>query len=218
MTEPIPQTAPRPARGARRRLFIAGAALAAASANATILGLPAVMPVLLDTFGISHGRGGLIVTALWIPHAITQALTGWAAGTIGVQRFLRWTLAGLACLVGLSLLAPTYGVLIGLRMLTGVCTGSSFVLAILYAASHSHPAAHRRDQALVGSLSHGSGALSYAIIPLFLGAAGWRAGYIPALCFILGALVLALVAPPGPARPHSAAVRLPPTSAPSASL
>ncbi len=208
MTGPTSESGPRPATGGRRRLFIAGAALAAASSTATILGLPAVMPLLLDAFAISHGQGGLIVTALWIPHAISQALTGWLAEAIGVQRLLRWTLAGLACLVALSLLAPAYWVLMGLRMLTGVCTGASFVLAILYAASHSDPAAHRRDQALVGSLGHGSGALAYATMPVFLAAAGWRAGYVPALCFILSALGLALVAPPGPARPHDVA-RLP---------
>jgi len=185
--------------GGRRKLFIASAALGAASSTVTILGLPAVMPLLLDAFAISHGQGGLILTALWIPHAITQALTGWMAGAIGIQRLLRRTLAALAGLVALSLLAPTYRVLIVFRIATGVCTGATFVLAILYAASHSDPAAHRRDQALVGSLGHVSGALSFAAMPVFLGAAGWRAGYIPALFFILSALGLALVAPPAPA-------------------
>jgi len=192
----------------RGRAVIVGAALAAASANATILGLPAVMPLLLGAFGISHGQGGLIVTALWIPHAITQAATGWVAETLGVQRLLRWTLAVLAILVAASLLAPSYPVLMVLRMLTGVCTGSSFVLAILYAAAHSDPTAHRRDQALVGSLSHGSGAAAYALIPLALGAAGWRAGYMPALLFILSALVLAHAGPAAPPRPQ-VVIRLP---------
>lgn len=208
----MPASVPRPdgRLSSRRdaRLSIAVAALAAASANTTILGLPAVMPFLLDAFRISHGQGGLIVTALWIPHAVTQAITGWAAEALGVQRLLRWTLAGLAALVLASLLAPSYPVLMGLRMLAGVCTGSSFVLAILYAAAHSDPAAHRRDQALVGTLSYLSSSVAYATIPLAIGLAGWRAGYLPALACVAGALTLAILGPATPRR-AAAAARLP---------
>ena len=190
-------------------LCIAVAALAAAAANTTMLGLPAVMPSLLEAFRISHEQGGLIVTALWIPHALAQAVIGWTAETFGVQRLLRWTLAGLTLVVAASLMAPSYPSLLGLRMLSGLATGSSFVLAILYAAAHSDPAAHRRDQALVGTVSYLSSSLAYATIPLVLDLAGWRAGYFPALACSLCALALTSLAPATPKREVPPPVRLP---------
>ncbi len=183
--------------------------MAAASANTTILGLPAVMPFLIDGFHLSHGQGGLIVTVLWIPHAFSQALTGWAAEALGVQRLLRCTLAGLAVVVAASLMAPSYTVLIGLRMLAGIGTGASFLLATLYAAAHSDPADHRRNQALVGTASYLSSTVAYATIPFVLALAGWRAGYLPALTCILSAFTLALLGPAVPPRAASAKARLP---------
>jgi NNP family nitrate/nitrite transporter-like MFS transporter len=167
------------------------------------------MPYLLEGFRLSHGQGGLLVTALWIPHAITQAITGWAAEAVGVQRLLRWVLAGLALFVAASLLAPDYTTLLVLRAFTGMGTGASFVLAILYAAAHSDPRFHRRDQALVGTMSYLLTSVAFAIIPLALGFAGWRGGYLPALACILGALTLASLGPRSPQRPRGASVRLP---------
>ncbi len=184
------------------------ASLAAASASNTILGLPAVMPFLLEAFHLSHGQGGFIVTALWVTHAITQAITGWAAEAIGVQRLLRWVLAGLGLVVSATLLAPSYSVLIGLRALTGLGTGASFVLAILYAAARSDPAFHRRNQSFVGAMSYVCTSLAFASIPLVLGIAGWRAGYAPALACILGALALATLGPPLPHPTGMATARL----------
>jgi NNP family nitrate/nitrite transporter-like MFS transporter len=184
------------------------ASFAAASASNTILGLPAVMPFLLEAFHLSHGQGGFIVTALWIPHAITQAITGWAAEAIGVQRLLRWVLAALALLVAASLLAPNYATLLGLRALTGMGTGASFVLAILYAAARSDPAFHRRNQSFVGAMSYVCTSLAFASIPLVLGLAGWRAGYVPALACILGALALATLGPRLPRPTGMATARL----------
>lgn len=185
------------------------AALAATAGLATILGLPAVMPSLLQRFGISHGQAGFVVTALWIPHAITQAITGWVAEAFGVQRLLRWTLAGLLVLLATTLLAPTYPALVGLRMVTGLVTGSSFVLATLYAAARSDPATHRRDQSMVGTLSYFGGSVAYAMIAVGLGPGGWRAGYLPALAFGLTALAMAGHGPPVPRRLGPPPTRLP---------
>lgn len=190
-------------------LPIVAAAMAAASANTTILGLPAVMPFLLEAFRISHGEGGLLVTVLWIPHAVSQAFAGWAAEALGVQRLLRWTLAWLAAVVVASLMASSYTSLIVLRMLTGVGTGASFLLGTLYAAAHSDPTAHRRNQALVGTFGYLSSTVAYVTIPPFLGLAGWRAGYLPSLACILGALVFALGSPAVPERPAAGRARLP---------
>jgi len=191
------------------RLALAAAAMAAASANTTILGLPAVMPFLIEGFRLSHEQGGLIVTVLWIPHAVSQALTGWAAEAFGVQRLLRGTLAGLALVVAASLMAPGYAALIGLRVLAGIGTGASFLLGTLYAAAHSDPADHRRNQALVGAASYLSSTAAYASIPFALALAGWRAGYLPALTCILCGLTLAMVGPSVPPRAVPATARLP---------
>ncbi len=214
---PLRQSSPQadilPAAVRPARLSIAAAAMAAASANTTILGLPAVLPFLIEDFHLSHGQGGLIVTVLWIPHAFSQAFAGWAAEALGVQRLLRCTLAGLAALVAVSLLAPTYPVLIGFRMLTGVGTGASFLLATLYAAAHSDPSEHRRNQAMVGAFSYLSSTAAYATVPLALGVAGWRAGYLPALTCILSALTLAILGPAVPRRPAAAKARLSPAEA-----
>lgn len=188
---------------------MAAAALAAAGVTSAILGLPAVMPDVMEAFRISHAQGGLIVTVLWIGHAVSQALAGWAARAIGVRRLLCWTLAGLGVVLILSLLAPTYPVLVGLRALTGLGIGAGFVLAILYAAEHAGPAAQRRSQALVGASSYVGCAVAYLVIARTQGLAGWRAGNLPSLAFIAGSLALLVsVQPARPDRVDSGA-RLP---------
>jgi len=195
--EASPPAPPRP-----QGLPIAAAGIAAAAANTTMLGLPAVLPYLMEGFHLTHGQGGLLISALWIPHAVAQAFSGWGAAALGVQRLLRWTLLGMAAVVAASLAAPSYRALLGLRMLVGVGTGAVFLLGTLYAAAHSDPALHRRHQAVVGSIGYLSSTAAYVIIPWGLAAAGWRAGYFPALLCTLAALVLACLGPGVPARPE----------------
>jgi len=168
----------------------AAAALAAAGATSAILGLPAVMPDVMEAFRISHAQGGLMVTSPWIGHAVSQALAAWAAGAMGVRRLLRWTLAGLGALLILSLLAPSYPVLVGLRTVTGFGVGAAFVLAVLYAAEHADAVTLRSRQGLVGAAAYAGCAVSYAAIAGIQGSAGWRVGYVPSLAFIVGSLAL----------------------------
>ena len=213
MTTVSAELDPRPTVAAGAGLPLAAAALAAAASTSAILGLPAVMPQLIEAFGISYARAGLIVTVLWVPHALSQAAGGWWGHTAGVGRLLRWSLAGLAGLLALSLVAPSYPVLVGLRIATGGATGAVFVLAVLFAAEQADPAAQRGPQALVGAAAYVGCAVAYAAIALIQGVAGWRAGYLPTLVFVLCALVLFPAAPPPRAGREAAHARLPLRSA-----
>jgi len=178
-----------PARTASRCAMTC-AWLTAAASTSTIIGLPAVIPQLKEIFRLSHGEAGLIVTALWIPHAGSQLIAGWIAPAVGVRRLFRWTLCASVVALGVTLLAPSYASLLALRTVTGLLTGASFVLAILYAAAHTPPARQRESQAMVGAMSYVGCVVAYAGIAVLLEAVGWRAGYLPSLGFYIAALVL----------------------------
>jgi len=154
-------------------LPMAAAALTAAASTSTILGLPAVIPLIVEAFRVSHAEAGFMVTALWVPHAVSQLVGGWAATAGSPRRLLCWALAALAMALGLTLLVPTYGALVGARALAGLATGASFTLCIVYAAAHAAPARQRATQAFVGAMSYVGCSVVYAAIALTEGRAGW---------------------------------------------
>jgi DHA2 family multidrug resistance protein len=108
-----------------RGLWGAGLLLAAANFVAVLdLTITNVsVPTIAGSMGASISQGTWIITSYAVAEAITVPLTGWLASRFGPSRVFVAALLAFALVSFLCALSPTIGILVGMRVLQGVCGG-----------------------------------------------------------------------------------------------
>ncbi len=107
------------------RLWAAGVLLALAN-FVSVLDLTITnvsVPTIAGSMGASIGQGTWIITSYAVAEAITVPLTGWLAGRFGPTRVFCVALLAFSLVSFLCALSPTLGVLVGFRVLQGMCGG-----------------------------------------------------------------------------------------------
>jgi sugar phosphate permease len=121
---------------------LAAGTAAQASFAATGIGLPVLVPVLREEYGLSLGEIGVLLSAEWIGALVTLLPWGLAADRYGERVVLALGLSGCAaCLAGAGF-APSFGTLLVLLGLAGAA-GASVNSASGRAVMHWFPADER---------------------------------------------------------------------------
>jgi len=163
-----------------------------------IANVGAVADPLADAYETSLPIVGLLTTALFLTHLVSQIPAGRASDRWGARRVGFAALA--CCAVGnvLALLAPDPWLAGGARLVIGIGSGAGFVAGADYVrATGGGPVL----QGLYGASTMAGGGLAIAITPQLVGLLDWRAPYWTGLA---AALVTAAVLLAGPRDPRHA--------------
>jgi MFS family permease len=139
---------------------------------------PAV-PEILDDLGVPEGRAGVLVAAATLPGIVVAPVIGLLADRYGRRAVLVPCLVGFGVFGVLGGLAPTFGALLGLRLLQGVCSAGLINLAVVIIGDHWDGAER------TGYIGRNSAVLtiSLAIFPpvggLLTDVGGWRWSFAP---------------------------------------
>jgi DHA2 family multidrug resistance protein len=87
------------------------------------------VPTIAGSLGVSSTEGTWVITSYAVAEAITVPLTGWLSRKFGVSRVFLSCYFGFAVLSALCGLSSSLGMLIGCRVLLGLCGGPIMPLA-----------------------------------------------------------------------------------------
>ena len=191
---------------ARARAMVAVLTVAAFLIFAQAFMIAPILPQLAGVFSTGVGVVGLAVPAYLIPYGAMTLDWGPVSDRLGRRPVILVSLAAFTALTGLTALAPTAGMFLGMRLATAL--GASGVVPIALAFIGEQVPHARRGRALgwifggmAGGMAFGAavGALAEPLL-------GWRGLFIAAatagLILLAAALVLrALPAAPRPAAP-----------------
>jgi MFS family permease len=141
---------------------------------------------LADAYGVSLAVVGLLTTALFVTHLLSQLPAGIWSDRVGPHR-----VALVACAfgaVGNTILLVDDEIALGIvgRLVVGVGSGAAFVAGLdLVRAGGGGPVLH----GMFGGATMAGGGLALVIVPPLTDATGWRATYVAALVLALAAAV-----------------------------
>lgn len=185
----------RPGSHGYRRVMVA--MFAAGMATFVLLyDVQALLPELVEAYDVSPARGTLALSLTTAALAVTLLVAGPLSEVVGRTRLIHvalWSSAavGLACAI-----APTWEVLLGLRVLQGVTLAGLPAVATAYLREELHPSAHGRAFGLyIGGTALGGMAGRLVTAPI-ADVAGWRWGLAAAAGLALvGAGLVACLLP-----------------------
>ena len=162
-----------------------------------LLGLPPVIDLLFNLYGLSYGGMSVLLSSLLWSHAAMQLPGGVILDRLGLRRSMALSLS--LILIGslLAALKPVFGLALAGRVVTGFGTGLSFI-GTMKLIAYNFPA--RRVgiiQGFFGGLFSGGSILAFYFLP-DLAALNWRwiffaPALLAALCLVM--LALARLAP-----------------------
>ncbi|MCW2737012.1 MFS transporter, partial [Nocardioides sp.] len=174
----------RPGSDGYRRIMVA--MFAAGMATFVLLyDVQSLLPELVEAFAVSPTHATLALSLTTAALAVTLLVAGPLSEVVGRTRLIHlalWsaTAVALACAV-----APTWEVLLGLRMLQGVTLAGLPAVATAYLREELHPSAHGRAFGLyIGGTALGGMAGRLVTAPV-ADLAGWRWGLAAAAGFAL---------------------------------
>ncbi|MEU5439053.1 MFS transporter [Streptomyces sp. NPDC020719] len=186
-----------PARSRAAVLVVAATTFGVVTTEMLPVGL---LSPLGDALGVSEGTAGLAVTLPGVVAALTAPLLPALAGRADRRTLLVALVLLLAAADLVSALAPGFGVLLGARLVVGVCIGGVWALAAGLAHRLVRAEAVGRATAVVFS---GIAVASVVGVPagaLIGELAGWRWGFAAVgLLALAVAALLAVLLPPLPA-------------------
>ncbi|MGP9020809.1 MFS transporter [Streptomyces sp. BR1] len=186
-----------PARSRAAVLAVAATTFSVVTTEMLPVGL---LSPLGDALGVSEGTAGLAVTLPGVVAAVTAPLLPALAGRTDRRTLLVALVLLLAAADLVSALAPGFGVLLGARLVVGVCIGGVWALAAGLAHRLVRAEAVGRATAVVFS-----GIAVASVVGVPAGAlvgelAGWRWGFAAVgLLALAVAALLAVLLPPLPA-------------------
>jgi MFS family permease len=153
---------------------------------------PAI-PDILTSLGVAQSRAGFLLAAATLPGVVVAPVIGLLADRYGRREVLVPCLAVFGLAGGLSSFAPTFSVLIGLRLIQGVGSAGLINLAVVVIADHWHGA----DRARIIGQNSAVLTVSLAVLPPLGGTltdlVGWRASFAPYWMGVVTAAVAAKV-------------------------
>jgi YNFM family putative membrane transporter len=156
---------------------VIGALFAAGVATFALLySTQALLPEFPRTFGISAAQSTLSVSLTTIGLGLALLVAGPLSEVVGRTRLIHFSLAASA-LVGVACaLAPTWHVLLGLRLLQGVTLAGLPAVATAYLREELHPGTHARAAGVyIGGTAIG-GMTGRLVTGPIADVAGWRWG------------------------------------------
>src|SRR4051812_7899303 len=112
-----------------RPVFAVYAASAFASGFALRIIDPIVLPI-AQRFGVTAAAAALLSTAYALPYAIAQPFLGPIGDRFGKTRCIQLCVAGLALMLLLGTVAPTFGLLAASRIAAGIFAGGLIPLVL----------------------------------------------------------------------------------------
>lgn len=97
------------------------------------LGVPLIsptLPVIRDVFGVSDAQASLLISAYFVAGIVLSPFIGVLADRFGRRRVLVVSLLGFAIAGGIIVLAPTYEVVLVVRLLQGTAAAGIFITTV----------------------------------------------------------------------------------------
>lgn len=169
--------------------------------------IQALLPELVRAYDVSPARGTLALSLTTASLAVALLVAGPLSEVVGRTRLIHVALWSSSAVAVASALAPSWDVLLGLRVLQGVALAGLPAVATAYLREELHPSAHGRAFGLyIGGTAIGGMAGRLVTAPV-ADLAGWRWGLAAAATFaVVSAALVAWLLPtsrhfvPRPAR------------------
>ncbi|WP_234426753.1 MFS transporter [Streptomyces niger] len=149
------------------------------------------LPFIGETFGLSHGARGLIVSAFFLTYALCQIPGGLLADRFGGVRMASLALVLWSVCTGLTALAWSFAALLVVRALFGAAQGLFPGAALNALSRRSVPAQRMTATGWLQSSNAVGGLLASVLASVLLSVWNWRAMFLT-VC-LLGILVLVAV-------------------------
>ena len=185
-----------PKGSAAYRRILAGLAFAGVATFAQLYSTQAVLPLLAADLQVSAAEAALTISLATVGLALTVLPWSFLADRIGRVRAMMWGISAATILGLLVPLAPSFPVLLGLRMLEGMALGGIPAIAIAYLNEEVNKA---HAALAAGSYVAGTtlGGLAGRLVAGPVGELwGWRAAALAVSLLATGAAVLFLVLVP----------------------
>jgi MFS family permease len=144
-----------------------------------------------QAYGVRLGLVGFLTTALFVTHLVTQIPGGRLVDRRGARTLAAVALGIIAVGNVVALIAASFALGIGARLVTGLGTGIGFIAGSDYVRATVGSAT---AQGLYGASAVGGGGVALVVVPLTTSVFDWRAPYATALiaaCIVLASLVFA---------------------------
>lgn len=169
--------------------------------------IQALLPELVRAYDVSPARGTLALSLTTASLAVALLVAGPLSEVVGRTRLIHVALWSSSAVAVATALAPSWEVLLGLRVLQGVALAGLPAVATAYLREELHPSAHGRAFGLyIGGTAIGGMAGRLVTAPV-ADLAGWRWGLAAAAAFaVVSAALVAWLLPssrhfvPRPAR------------------
>jgi YNFM family putative membrane transporter len=152
--------------------------------------IQALLPELEAAYDVTPTRATLALSLTTAALAVTLLVAGPLSEVVGRTRLIHLALWSAAAVALASAAAPTWDVLLGLRVLQGVTLAGLPAVATAYLREELHPSVHGRAFGLyIGGTALG-GMTGRLVTAPVADAAGWRWGLAAAACLALASAAL----------------------------
>ena len=172
MADPVPE----PGRPAAVRMSII--------LFTTILTLSALyapqplLPVIMQEFGVSRESAAALTTMAFVPLSVAPLVYGYLLESIRPERMLRWAVLLLAVSEVLFFFAPSFGLLLAIRLFQGLLIPAILTALMTYLAMISHGAAVQRAMAVYVCATIFGGFLGRLCSGAIASLLGWRFSFL----------------------------------------
>ncbi|MFI7387217.1 MFS transporter [Streptomyces sp. NPDC049813] len=156
------------------------------------------LPSIGETFGLSHGERGLIVSAFFVTYALTQIPAGLIAGRFGGVRVMCGALVLWSLFTGLTAVAWSFTALLVFRCLFGVAQGLFPTAAIDTLSRRTIPDQRLTANGWIQSSNAVGGLLAAVLGGLLLARFDWRVMFLVVSVLGLAVVVAIRRRLPGP--------------------
>ena len=182
-------------------LFVAGVAT-----FALIYSTQAMLPELAAAFDVSAGSSTLAVSATTLGLAFALLVAGPASDVLGRTRFIHVSLWASVVVAAACAMAPTWPVLLWLRLAAGLALAGVPAVATAYLREELHPMAHARAVGIYIAGTGLGGMTGRVLTGTVAGEFGWRWALVSStgVALVCAVLVSALLPPSCRFRPSAA--------------
>ena len=168
-----------------------------------LLGLPPVIDLLFDLYGVSYAGMSVLLSALLWSHAAVQVPGGIVIDRLGLRRSLVLCLIFMLAGSLLPALAPLYGIALIGRIVAGFGTGLSFIVCMKMVAVNFGPKKAGMIQGFYGGLFSGGSILAFYFLPSLV-VYSWRLAFLGPAALVACCIVLVFFLKLKPEQPNGA--------------